>query len=100
MKASDILKKLCIKSEDLILEITVEEALRYIFEVVDEYCPNLKINKMSKKDMKTLLNSYGECMITYHPENQHQEIGALLQNYEMLKKYGFTKDNYDTLDFC
>jgi hypothetical protein len=54
---------------------------------------------MSKKDLETLLDSLGDATINYHPENYHQEKAALLENSEMLKRYGITDEEIKTLDF-
>ena len=100
MKPSIILKKAGIKPDEPILLITAEEAMEKLFETIEEYCPNLKINEMSKKDLLALFNSYGDCIVDYHPENYHQERAALLANFDMLKQYGLTSDDYNSLDFC
>lgn len=100
MKPSTLLKRKGIKPEESVLLITTEEALENILETIEEYCPNLKIGKMTKEDISTLLKSYAECVIDYHPESQHQERAVFLRHFEMLKQYGLTDDDYKTLDFC
>ncbi|HHT9106745.1 MAG TPA: hypothetical protein ACFYD7_12870 [Candidatus Wujingus californicus] len=100
MKPTTILRRIGINSEKPVLSITTEEALENLLEVVEEYTPHFKINKMSKEDIETLLDSYGDCIINYHPEDYHQERASLLQNFEMLKRYGLTDDDYNSLDFC
>ena len=100
MNPFTLLKRASIDPEEPILLITAEEALENLLEAVEEYTPHLKINKMSKKDIETLLDSYGDCIIDYHPEAYHQERAALLQNSEMLKRYGLTDNDYNSLDFC
>lgn len=100
MEASVILKKTGIKPDEPILLITAEESLENLLNAVEEYCPNLKVNKITKEDIMTLLKSYANCIINYHPEDDHQERGALLENSEMLEKYGLTEDDYDAIDFC
>ena len=100
MKPSTLLKTKGIKPEESVLLITAEEALDDILETIEEYCPNLQIDKMTKKDISTLLNSYADCVYNYHPESQHQERAVLLKNFDMLKKYGITDDDYEALDFC
>lgn len=99
MKASTILKKAGIKPDEPVLLITAEEAMENLLEAIKEYCPNLKITKLEKEDIISLLNSYAGCVIDYHPESYHQERGALLRNFERLKNYGLRKDDYDSLDF-
>lgn len=96
---SDLLKKADIKPKEPVLLITAEESLENILEAVEEYCPSLRINKITANDLKPLLSSYSNCVINYHPENYHQERAALLENIEMLKRYGLTDDDYNSLDF-
>ena len=100
MKPSTLLKRKGMKPEDSVLLITAEEALENLLETIKEYCPDLQIGRMTTKDISTLLNSYGDCVYNYHPESQHQERAVLLKNFEMLKQYGLTDDDYDSLDFC
>lgn len=99
MKVTDVLKRAGINPKEPVLLITAEEAMENLVEAIDEFCPNLKIDKMRKEDLMSLLNSYADCIIDYHPESSHQERGALLRNFEMLKKYGLTNDDYNSLDF-
>lgn len=100
MKPTTILRKVSINPDEPILLITAEEAMENLSEAIEECCPYLKINKMKKEDIETLLDSYSECIVDYHPEDYHQERAALLQNFEMLKRYGLTDDDYNSLDFC
>lgn len=99
MKPSTILKKAGINLEQPILLITAEEAMENLIEAIKECCPHLKINKMKKEDIGTLIDSYGGCIVDYHPEDYHQERAALLKNFEMLKPYGLTDDDYNAIDF-
>ena len=94
-----LLKKLNINPKEPILLITAEEALSNLMEVIEEYCPSLKIDKISKDDLLKLLNTYADCIINYHPEDDHQQRAALLENFEMLEQYGLSEDDYDSLDF-
>lgn len=99
MEALDLLKTAGINPDEPVLLITAEEAIDNLLEAIEEYCPDLKIDKMTGKDIKKLLDSYADCVINYHPENSHQERGALLANFEMLEKYGLTDEDYESLDF-
>lgn len=99
MESLALLKKAGLNSDEPVLLITAEEAMENLLEAIEEYCPNLKINKMTKKDITTLLYSYSNCVINYHSENCHQERAALLENFEMLRRYGLTDDDYDSIDF-
>ncbi len=100
MRTSTLLKRKGLKPEESVLLITAEEALENILETIDEYCPHLEMDKITKDDISTLLNSYADCVYNYHPENQHQERAVLLKNFEMLKQYGLTENDYKALDFC
>lgn len=99
MKASILLKKAGINPDEPISFGTAEEAMEYLLEAIEEYCPDLEIDKMTREDIKSLLNSYVDCVIKYHPENYHQERGALLNNFDMLRCYGLTDDDYHAIDF-
>lgn len=99
MVASTLLKRKGIKPNEPILSITAEEALDSLLEAIEEYCPDLQVNKMTGEDIKALLDSYSNSVMLYHPENYHQERGALIENFKMLKRYGLTDDDYDSIDF-
>ncbi len=62
MKASDILKKAGINPDEPVLLITTKDAMENLMEAIKEYCSHLKINKMAKEDIKTLLHGYGDCI--------------------------------------
>lgn len=100
MEVSAILKKTGIKPDEPVVSITTGEALEYLLETIDEYCSTLCIEKMGREDLRTLLSSYGSAIIMYHPEKNHRERAALLENFDMLKKYGLTEDDYDSINFC
>ena len=95
-----LLKKKNISPYLSVLKITAEEALPNLLDVIAEYCPHLEIEKLTKKELMLLLQSYADCVIKYHPEHNHQERGALLENAEILRKYGLTDEDYRSLDFC
>lgn len=100
MEVSAVLKKVGIKPDEPVFLITAEEALENIVEAIGEYCPHLRLEKMKKNEIQALLESYARCVIDYHPEDNHQERAALIENFKMLKRYGLTEDDYDSLDFC
>lgn len=99
MKPSTLLKRAEINPDEPVLLITAEEAIENLLEVIEDYCPHLKTNKMKKEDIGALLDSYSECIVNYHPDNYHQERAALISNFEMLKSYGLTDDDYTSIDF-
>jgi len=83
MNSQNILKEAGISPDKPILLVTAKEALQNLLETMEEYCPGLETDKMAKEDIKALLNSYGDCIIEYHPEQHHQERAVLLRNFEM-----------------
>lgn len=99
MKPPTLLKRVSINPDETALLVTVEEAMENLLEAIKKYCSNLKINKMKREDIKTLLNSYSACIVNYHPEDYHQERAALLKNFEMLKRYGLADKDYNSIDF-
>lgn len=94
-----ILKSKGIDPNEPVLEISKEEALERLIEAIEEFCPSLKVKTMSKDDLETLLDSLGDTTVNYHPENYHQERAALLENSEMLRRYGLTDEEINGLDF-
>ncbi len=99
MNPLKILKSKGIDPNEPVLEISREEALERFIEAIEEFCPNLKVESMSKNDLEILLDSLGDTTVNYHPENFHQERAALLENSEMLRKYGLTNEEVNSLDF-
>lgn len=99
MKSKTLFEKLDINPNKPVLLVTYTESFENLIEATEEYCPYLEIDKMSKEDLIMLLESYGNCVINYHPEDYHQERAALIENFEMLKKYGLTDKDFDSLDF-
>ncbi|OGG87374.1 hypothetical protein A3B87_01390 [Candidatus Kuenenbacteria bacterium RIFCSPHIGHO2_02_FULL_39_13] len=100
MSAKTLLKQKGIDPNKPVLQISREEALAGIMEAIKEYCPNVKIEKMPKKDLEGLIDSLGEKIINYHPENYHQERSALLSYIKELKRCGLTNKEEDAIDFC
>ncbi|PIU68069.1 MAG: hypothetical protein COS84_01995 [Armatimonadetes bacterium CG07_land_8_20_14_0_80_40_9] len=100
MDATKILKRVGIDESESITHFSAEEALGSLIECIEEYCPNLQIDKLSKKEFTILLENYSDCILTFHPEGMHQERGALLQSEEILRKYGLSDDDIKVLDFC
>ena len=100
MKSQKILQKLNIDPQKVVLSMSGQEALENLLEAIGQYCPDLKLEEMSTEEMEILLKTYADCVITFHPENYHQERAALSRNFEMLKKYGMTDENCKSLNFC
>lgn len=99
MRALELLKQKGIDLNKPVLEISREGALEGIMCAIEEYCPSVKIEKMSKKDLEKLIDSLGVNIIDFHPEKYHQERGALLDNIEILEKYGLIAEEEDMIDF-
>jgi len=100
MKARELLKQKGIDFNEPVLQITREEALISITGAVQEFCPSVKIETMLKEDLEKLVDSLGDDIISYHPEDYHQERSTLLGYSDMLRKYGLTDKELEDLDFC
>ncbi len=95
-----LLEKASINLYEPVLLVTMIDSMEHLFEAIEMYCPDLKIDKMTKEDLLTLLNSYGSCVKNHSTGNYRQERAALLQNFEMLRRYGLTDEDYQYIDFC
>lgn len=100
MNALEILQTKHIDPNKPVLMISRGDALESLVEAIKKYCPNVNLEEMSKEDLETLIDSLGENIIMYHPENYHQERGALLGNIDILRKYGLTDEEERAIDFC
>ena len=100
MNTTKILQSAGLKPDGIVFSLDNEEAVERLLEFIEEWGMSIQIKKISKEDWETLLSSYADSIIDYHPENDHQERGAFLRNEHMLKKYGLTDDDIRRLDFC
>jgi len=100
MNAKELLKQKKIDPNKPILQITREDALSGIMNAMEEFCPSVKIEEMPKKDLEKLVDSSGEDVVNYHPEDYHQERSTLLGCIAELKKCGLNSEDEDRLDFC
>ena len=100
MNAIKILQSVGINPNDSTFSLDNEEAVERLLEFINEWELRIKVGKINKEDRETLLSSYADSIIDYHPENDHQERGAFLRNEQMLKKYGLTNEDIQRLDFC
>ena len=99
MNAIKILQSVGINPNDSTFSLDNEEAVEKLLEFIKEWELRIKVGKINKEDWETLLSSYADSIIDYHPENDHQERGAFLRNEQMLKKYGLTNEDIQRLDF-
>jgi len=99
MNVKKLLSSKQIKPSKIILQITAEEALGSIKEMLAEFSLKIDFNKLSKEELEKLLFDFADAVVLYHPEDYHQERAAILKNETMLKKYGLTDDDIDALDF-
>lgn len=83
-----------------VLLITAAEALDNIQEYASSTDMQLDLGKLDPQELMTLISSYGDCVLTFHPENNHPERAALLRNFKMLKRYGLEDDDFQILDFA
>ena len=100
MNATKILQSVGLNPSGSIFSLNNEEAAGKLLEFIKEWELRIKVKKICKEDWETLLNSYTDAIIDYHPENDHQERGLFLRNKQMLKKYGLTDEDIKRLDFC
>lgn len=100
MNAIKILQLVGLKPSDSVFSMNNEEAMEKMLEFIKEWNLRIKVKKISKDDWNTLFSSYADAIITYHPENDHQERAVFLRNRKMLKKYGLTDADVKRLDFC
>lgn len=100
MNARQILKSVGLKPNGLVYSLDNEEVLERLLEFIEEWELRIQVEKISKEDWETLLFSYADSIIDYHPENDHQERGVFLRNKQMLKKYGLTDEDAQRLVFC
>jgi len=70
-----------------------------LMEAISEFCPSVDVKKISKEDLEELVDSLGENIINYHPEDFHQERSSLLECSDMLEKYGLTDEELGNIDF-
>jgi len=100
MQATRILKSTGLKPYDSVYSLSNQEALERLLEFIEEWELTIKVKKIIKQDWLALFSSYADSIIDYHPENDHQERGAILRSEKMLRKYGLTDEDIVRLDFC
>lgn len=100
MITKQILQAIKLNPAKLVFSITIEEAVDRLLEFIKEWELPIRIGDINKKDWETLLNSYGDAVINYHPDSDHQERIVFLKNEEMLTRYGLTSEDIARLDFC
>ena len=94
-----ILRAIKLDPNTPIFQITQGEAVQNLLVAMEDLQLSIKGEDITKVDWQTLLESYGEAVITYHPENYHQERAVFLKNEKMLRKYGLTNEDFRSLDF-
>ena len=99
MNVNKILSAKQIDPSKIILQITAEEALDSIKDMLLEFSLTIDLSKLSKDELEKLLSDYADTVVFYHPEDYHQERAAFLRNKTVLKKYGLTNGDIETLDF-
>lgn len=99
MNIKKILSSKQISPSKIVLQITAEEALSSIKEMLAEFSLKIDFNKLSKEELEKLLFDYANAVDMYHPEDYHQERAAILKNETVLKKYGLTAEDVKRLDF-
>ena len=78
MNAKELLSSKQISPLKIISQITAEEALSAIKEVVTEFSLNIDFNKLSKEELEKLLFDYADAVSTYHPDDRLCLIAVIL----------------------
>lgn len=99
MNIKRILSSNQISPSKIVLQITAEEAVNSFEEMIDEFSLSIDFSKLSKEELEKLLSDYADSVVTYHPDDYHQERAVFLKNETMLKKCGLTDDDIGILDF-
>ncbi len=94
-----ILKSKKINPYDLVLKCSKIEALYAINECLEDFEINIDFSKFTKEELEKVFDDYHDCVIEFHPENYHQERGAINRSREIFLKHGLTHDDLDRLDF-
>lgn len=100
MNAAQILESKRIRSNMPALFISASDAIESIQHYAESAEIQLDLNQLTRDELLTLIASFGDCVITYHPEGNHQQRATLLRNFEMLKKSGLQETDFETLDFA
>ncbi|MEK7172733.1 MAG: hypothetical protein AAB740_02010, partial [Patescibacteria group bacterium] len=72
MTARQILKSIGLKPDDTILSITQGGALVTLLDFIEEWELQIKVEKISKEDWKTIFDCYADAIIDFHPDDNHQ----------------------------
>ena len=99
MKIDKILTSKQINPSEIVLQITTEEVLNSINEMLNEFSFTIDFNKFSKQELEKLFLDYADAVVTYHPHDYHQERAAVLKSKTVFKKYGLTERKIEKLDF-
>jgi len=90
MTSQQILRQKKIDPSDTIVSLDKEEALDNLIETLEEYEVDFDLSKLSKKELEILFSNYADCIMTFHPENHHQERGAFWRTRDILIKNGLS----------
>lgn len=92
MNAQKILKNKKIDHSVSIIFLDKKEALENLMEVIEEYEVDFDLSRLSKEELGVLLSNYADCIMTFHPENYHQEMDAFWRTRDVLLKHGLPMD--------
>lgn len=99
MTAKQILQSAKLDPNSMLIPIMLEEAVERLLEFIKYWKLTIRIDDISKNDWQILLSNYGDAIINYHPDNDHQERIVFLKNEKILKKYGLMAEDIQRLDF-
>lgn len=99
MTAKQILQSVKLDPNSWLIPIMLEEAVERLLEFIKDWELTIRVDDISKDGWEILLGSYGDAIINYHPDNDHQERIVFLKNEKILKKYGLMGEDIKRLDF-
>ncbi len=88
-----------INLEEPIVVCLKKEALENLSDTLLEFCPHVRFERCTEEELEQIFSFYSHSISMYHPENNHQERAALMESFEILKKYGMTEVDVENLDF-
>lgn len=100
MNTLELLQSKQLRAEFPVLVITAQDALNNITKYLKSENLQLDFTALTRQEILTLVTSYADCVVNYHPENSHPERAALLRNFETLKRCGLQNDAFEILDFA
>ena len=106
MQTKSILISKGINPKEPFLYVTKYEALERLIDFFEDWETDFPgknavsiFTKITKDELEVVFNAFASSIIDFHPENYHQERGAILRSWKIFEKYGFDRCDYDYVDF-